>query len=110
MKPAQAGKPIVPLPAAAEQARVLAALLHGSCLKVHRTLDGDKIYRLATPDQAHSEEIGAEIAAALEQKNLIASNMKFPAATFLLTDKGVLLATQATNATATPCGPRNYST
>lgn len=100
---------VAPAPIAAHAQRVLAALAHGSCLKVHRTLDGAKIYRLATSDHTHSEEIPAEVAISLEQANLIASNMKFPAATFLLTDKGALLAAQSTGTSGIPLGPRNYN-
>ena len=91
-----------------EQKRVLAALLHGSCLKVHRTPDGDKVYRLATPDNTSREDVAPADATVLERQGLIASNMKFPAATFLLTDKGVDLAGTWSDVPASPLGPRNY--
>lgn len=91
-----------------EQKRVLVALLHGSCLKVHRTADGEKVYRLAAPDNTCSEEISAFVAASLEGQGLIASNMKFPAATFLLTEKGSSQAAGTDDHTVAPLGPRNY--
>lgn len=91
-----------------EQSRVLVALLHGSSLKVHRTPDGDKVYRLAAPDNACSEEIPGSVAAALEQQGLVASNMKFPAATFLLTEKGKGLVAIGGDDAVPPLGPRNY--
>ena len=46
--------------------------------------------------------------AALTDRSLVQSNMKFPAATFLLTDKGVAVAMQLSGATVKPTGPRNY--
>jgi hypothetical protein len=91
-----------------EQSRVLVALLHGSCLRVHRTPDGDKVFRLAAPDNACSEEIPGSVASALEQQGLVASNMKFPAATFLLTEKGQGLVTTWGDDAVLPLGPRNY--
>lgn len=45
---------------------------------------------------------------ALNDRDLLQSNMKFPAATFLLTDKGVAVAVQLSGATVEPAGPRNY--
>jgi hypothetical protein len=48
------------------------------------------------------------LVAALTDQHLLQSNMKFPAATFLLTDKGVAVAMQLSGATVEPTGPRNY--
>jgi hypothetical protein len=89
------------------QAALLTKLQQGAVLKVHRTVDGDKVYRLhqaGAPDQ----EIEAALVAALTDRGLLQSNMKFPAATFLLTDKGVAVARQLSGATGAPMGPRNY--
>jgi parvulin-like peptidyl-prolyl isomerase len=89
------------------QAALLMKLQQGAVLKVHRTVDGDKVYRLhqtGAPDQ----EIAAALVATLTDRNLLQSNMKFPAATFLLTDKGVAVARQLSSATVEPTGPRNY--
>lgn len=89
------------------QIALLSRLQLGAVLKVHRTVDGDKVFRLhqaGAPDQ----EIAAALVAALTDRNLLQSNMKFPAATFLLTDKGVAMAMQLSGATVAPAGPRNY--
>lgn len=71
------------------QRRLLAALGAGASLKSHRYLDGTKACRLHPLDQpAASEPVAAADVAALERLGLIRSNMKFPAATYLLTAKG----------------------
>lgn len=67
----------------------MAALAQGATLKVHRTMDGDKSYALYTLDDAIKRQISGSIVGSLARKRLIASNMKFPAATFLLTERGV---------------------
>ena len=90
-----------------EQAALLVSLQQGAVLKVHRTLDGDKVYRLQQND-APAQEIEATLVAALTDRSLVQSNMKFPAATFLLTDKGVAVAMQLSGATVKPTGPCNY--
>ena len=90
-----------------EQAALLVSLQQGAVLKVQRTLDGDKVYRLQQND-APAQEIEATLVAALTDRSLVQSNMKFPAATFLLTDKGVAVAMQLSGATVEPTGPRNY--
>ena len=92
------------------QAALLVALQQGAVLKVHRGLDGDKIYRLHRDDaRAEDEQVADETVASLTGQGLLQSNMKFPAATFLLTDKGIVLARQLSGACAEPTGPRNYS-
>ena len=90
-----------------EQAALLVSLQQGAVLKVHRTLDGDKVYRLQQNDTP-AQEIEAALVAAATDLGLLQSNMKFPAATFLLTDKGVAVAMQLSGATVEPAGPRNY--
>jgi hypothetical protein len=89
------------------QKALLVSLQQGAVLKVHRTLDGDKVHRLQK-DDAPVQEIEAALVAALADRGLLQSNMKFPAATFLLTDKGVAVAMQLSGATVEPTGPRNY--
>lgn len=94
------------------QQQILIALQQGGQLKVHRTADGGKIYRLhlaTAPSDAMPASIvlGVEVTR-LETAGLLASNMKFPAATFLLTDEGVRAAAELTGETITPTGPRNY--
>lgn len=66
------------------QHSLLAALRQGDVLKVHRTLDGAKEYRLHPLDGTPSQAIAAQDVEVLLAAGLIASNMKFPAATFVL--------------------------
>ena len=70
-----------------EQQHLLNALADGHTLKVHRDIDGGKVYRLydlagaATP-------IERALADDLIERGLLGSNQKFPAATFWLTAAG----------------------
>jgi hypothetical protein len=73
----------------AQQRHLLAAIAAGDTLKVHRTVDGEKVYRLHPLDDSAEIEIAPKDAEALLTQGLIDSNMKFPAATFLITPKGV---------------------
>ena len=91
------------------QKALLVALQQGAVLKVHRTVDGDKVYRLHTEHaDMRITEVAPALVDALIGLGLLQSNMKFPAATFLLTDKGVAVAMQLSGATGEPTGPRNY--
>jgi hypothetical protein len=78
------------------RARLLAAMAAGHVLKVHRTLDGEKAYRLhwlEGDEMANGvEEVAAVDVESLLVRGLIVSNMKFPAATFLLTGAGLAAA------------------
>lgn len=96
-----------------EQQRLLQALQSGCYLKVHRTLDGAKLYQLhgAHAGGEHSNDKGAEIVSpglveTLERHGYLQSNMKFPAAMLLLTERGI----EAANAASSlrPIGPRRY--
>lgn len=78
-------------PGKAEQA-VLAALADGWTLKSHRTLDGEKCYRLHALDGA-VVDVEAAVIARLSAGRYVQSNQKFPAATLLLTEKGRRTAT-----------------
>ena len=93
----------------AVQRRLLLALQAGSSLKVERTLDGEKVYRLYTPDATHSESLPAPLVQNLTRTGLIESNMKFPAATFLLTDKGASAFAPFIAHATTNVGPRNFA-
>ena len=66
---------------------ILQALLNGATLKSHRYLDGAKLYKLH-PLDGPAEPVERAAVDYLKQQGLIKSNMKFPAATYLLTDKG----------------------
>jgi hypothetical protein len=67
------------------QKHILGAMRDGATLKVHRTMDGDKAYRLY-PLEGPAIEVKRRDVESLKRRGLIASNMKFPAATYLLTN------------------------
>jgi hypothetical protein len=72
-----------------DQRALLHAIAAGDTLKVHRTVDGEKVYRLHPLEGSSEREIAPADAEKLLTLGLIDSNMKFPAATFLITPKGV---------------------
>ena len=90
-----------------EQQQILAALAHGAVLKVHRSLDGDKLHRLHPLDDSPVQPVRAQAVASLLRLGLLESNMKFPAATFLLTDKGVAQTRQLAMDMMEPVSIRN---
>ncbi len=71
--------------------RLLRALARGSLLKAHRDMDGAKTF-LLHPLTGPAEVVQKKAVDALLRQGLISSNQKFPAATFLLTEKGRLMA------------------
>ena len=73
-----------------EQRRILAALQGGCYLKIHRTVDGAKVYRLycSSRSDVEGEELPPAAVDALERHGYLQSNLKFPAATLLLTERG----------------------
>jgi hypothetical protein len=82
----------------AEQRRILVAVRRGCIVKVHRTLDGAKIYRLhcyEAEGAGTAEELAEEDVDALQRDGYLQSNMKFPAATLLLTPRGAQAAAAA---------------
>lgn len=70
-----------------EEQRILVALAHGWTLKSHRYLDGTKEYKLWRPD-GRAEPVAYQLPQTLLNAKYITTNQKFPAATFLLTNKG----------------------
>ena len=72
----------------AEEKRVLLALGTGWTLKSHRYLDGLKEYRLHPLSGGKSQEVARETLVSLQERGFIDSNKKFPAATYLLTERG----------------------
>ena len=78
------------MPLAPDHQRLLFAISHGHFLKSHRDVDGYKVYQLHALDGSF-ENIAWEVVETLKELGLIASNQKFPAATFWLTDKGTKL-------------------
>ena len=87
------------------QAKVLKALITGNTLKSHRYLDGDKIYKLH-PLEGQPEVIDRKIVDFLKQRRLIDSNQKFPAATYLLTQRGRDVALSLTQTVSLPPSAR----
>lgn len=87
---------------------LLAALRGGAVLKVHRTLDGVKVYRLHGRGPGEGEVIAARLVDSLERGGFLQSNMKFPAATLLLTEKGLAATTADVASLPEPAGPRRY--
>ncbi len=88
---------------------LLCELARGGQLKDHRSLDGAKVYKLHPLDDRATETVAANLVNDLQRVGLLDSNMKFPAATYLLTDKGIALTARLTVAEALPVGTRRYS-
>ncbi len=91
-----------------EQEKLLAAIHLGSQLKVHRSLDGEKIYQLHANDNHVIQSVSGAAVRLLERQGYLKSNMKFPAATFLLTEKGSNEAMRQTGRATNQVGPRNF--
>ncbi len=70
-----------------DQRRILRAMRDGATLKAHRTLDGEKVHRLH-PLSGEPEPVDAALVESLRELGLIQSNLKFPAATYILTERG----------------------
>lgn len=89
---------------------VIARLAEGWTLKSHRYLDGRKEYRLHPLGAGEAISVAEETVRQLQQKRLIHSNMKFPAATYLLTERGEAVASKlgAGSDEANPLTSRNW--
>lgn len=70
------------------QRALLRAMLDGAALKVHRDLDGHKMH-LLHPLTGEPSPVSAELVESLRVHGLIQSNLKFPAATYVLTDRAL---------------------
>jgi uncharacterized protein YjhX (UPF0386 family) len=92
-----------------EQERLLVALAGGATLKVQRTMDGAKVYRLFPLDSAVVEEIQPAVVEPLQRQRLIESNMKFPAAVFLLTERGAAAVAGLAEIKTLPVHPRHFT-
>ena len=77
----------------AEQA-VVHLLAQGWTLKSHRNLDGEKEYLLHPLDGGPAQGVAAATVRALLEAGHIDSDKKFPAATYLLTERGKALAAE----------------
>ncbi|MCB0064087.1 MAG: hypothetical protein KDE19_18315 [Caldilineaceae bacterium] len=78
---------------ATEDHVLLSALIAGAVLKAHRTMNGTKTHKLHCAGQP-PQLVNKQVVRRLESQHLIQSNMKFPAATYLLTEQGAVLARQ----------------
>lgn len=74
--------------------QLLLALGSGATLKSHRDLDGNKQYRLHPLGDDAWRVVDWQTVELLREQQLIDSNKKFPAATYLLTDTGRALVTR----------------
>jgi hypothetical protein len=91
-----------------EERTVLVALAEGSILKSHRYFDGTKVYKLHPLDGGGADIIDDETVQSLEEQQLIDSNKKFPAAAYLLTEKGRELAESVTGRAVTSLGATSF--
>jgi uncharacterized protein YjhX (UPF0386 family) len=90
----------------AEQ-QVLRALIQGCTLKSHRYLDGQKVCQLH-PLDGPPQTVDKAVVDSLKRRQLIDSNKKFPAATYLLTDRGKEMAITLTETKTRPVSAKNY--
>jgi hypothetical protein len=86
--------------------QVLRAMSQGWTLKSHRYLDGSKQYRLHPLGGEEPLDLADVPVERLVARGLIQTNHKFPAATFLLTERG--RAATGAAGEAGPLGPRAF--
>jgi hypothetical protein len=80
----------------------LRALVSGFQLKSHRYLDGQKVYTLHDTATDATRPVDAATVDRLRDLGLIVGNMKFPAATYMLTEEGARMATSLTTSPLRP--------
>lgn len=83
-----------------DEKALLQALVTGRHLKTHRTLDGDKISKLHDIDGSTVRVVPTATVQRLVKLGLLAPNMKFPAAAYLLTERGAAIAATLSGQTA----------
>jgi predicted transcriptional regulator len=96
-----------PMKLSKTQANIIYALTTGSTLKSHRYVDGTKLYKLHTLTGVETT-VRWSIVQALKDRGLIDSNKKFPAATYLLTEKGRQVAERLTESKSKPLSAKNF--
>jgi hypothetical protein len=79
-----------------QEKEVLRALVSGYQLKSHRYLDGQKIYTLHDTATDATRPVRVTTVDRLRDLGLIVGNMKFPAATYMLTIEGERVAASLT--------------
>ncbi len=95
------------LPSTPAQRALLRALLNGATLKAHRYLDGTKAHRLHALE-GNTRDVSESLVDGLKRRRLIESNKKFPAATYLLTERGRIVAERLSTSTTQPLGPKQF--
>lgn len=85
-----------------QEKEVLRALVSGYQLKSHRYLDGEKVYTLHDTSTDATQPVPVATVDRLREKGLIVGNMKFPAATYLLTAEGERVAALLTTSPLRP--------
>jgi hypothetical protein len=85
-----------------EEKEVLRALVSGYQLKSHRYLNGQKLYTLHDTATDATQSVHVDIVERLRDLGLIAGNMKFPAATYMLTTEGERVAASLTTSPLHP--------
>ena len=85
-----------------EEKEILAALVSGYQLKSHRHLDGQKLYLLHDTATDATRPVHVATVDRLRDLGLIVGNMKFPAATYLLTAEGERVAVSLTTSPLRP--------
>ena len=86
-----------------EQKGILAQLARGWTLKAHRDLEGNKLYLLHALTDAERRVEAGDVARLFQHK-LLYTNHKFPANTYLLTDRGRGIAEAITGIEITALG------
>lgn len=86
---------------------LLVAFVRGSTLKSHRDLEGKKNYVLHHLDNTH-DLVDDAIVEWLKQQRMIDSNKKFPAETYILTQRGRHAATKLAQSDRLPLSSRNF--
>ena len=90
-----------------EAAELLRELAAGTTLKVHRDVDGGKVHRLHSLT-GMDRDVDERLVVVLKRQGLIESNMKFPVATYLLTEKGGRKVGQLARKSGKPISSRSY--
>jgi hypothetical protein len=85
-----------------DEKEVLRALVSGYQLKSHRYLDGQKEYTLHDTATDATRPVTVTTVDRLRDLGLIAGNMKFPAATYMLTTEGERVAASLTSSPLRP--------
>ncbi|MGF1506987.1 MAG: hypothetical protein ACFB51_17910 [Anaerolineae bacterium] len=90
------------------QKRILLAMAEGATLKAHRDADGGKQIMLHPLGDADPVPVRWRPAERLRRGGYIYGNQKFPAATYLLTDKGRAAVADKIDGTIRPLGAREF--